>query len=203
METGETSTNAMPENLAVQFSPKTGQNKGNGESDEAVEPTATAQGVCSPLLCLLTSKETVPRLLECEKAILVAREHDYDRVPERCELTQITPAILQAAGSERAQQVLVECTDATPRTCESRKISRHHGTRRSTSLRNALLDSQKMLLSARQDLLKPPEDTVSAHVREMVSLQASLIRELQEQLHVQGLELCSVRKEKEQVCYLY
>ena len=132
----------------------------DGPSLEANEPTAAAETPFSPLLSLLTSEETVPALLECEKAVLVTKEHDYDRVPERSELTQLTPTILRIsteADAERALQALEEVTGKTSTAPDPRRSQRNRG----SSLKDALLDCHQMLLSTRQKLLEPADESIS------------------------------------------
>lgn len=188
--------------MAMRFSPDQAQSKENGRSATATEPSAVAETPFSPLLSLLTCKETVPSLLECEKAVLVTREHDYDRVPERSELTQLTPTILRIAteaDAERAMQASEGLTASTSNSLESRRRPHKKLAKPTPSLKDALLDCHQMLLSTRQKLLQPSETSVPGHLREMVGLQASLIYDLQEQLHARDVELGFVRREKDQV----
>ena len=188
--------------MAMRASPNQAQEKVDGLNGSAAEPVAAARTPFSPLLSLLTCENTVPSLLECEKAVIVTKEHDYDRVPERCELMQLTPTILRMATETEAARAMREMDSlvaGTSNESEPRKKSQRKQTKCAPSLKNALLDCQQMLLSTRQKLLQPSEDCLSAHLRRMVGFQASLIHELQEQLHVRDVELVSVRREKDQV----
>lgn len=188
--------------MAMRASSGQAQEKVDGSNCSAAEPMAAARIPFSPLLSLLTCEETVPSFLECEKAVLVTREHDYDRVPDRCELTQLTPTILRLATEAEAERAIQEADrlfTGTSNDSEPRKTSQMRRTKNTPSLKDALLDCHQMLLSTREKLLQPSEESASAHLREMVGLQASLIHELQEQLHVRDVELGSVRREKDQV----
>lgn len=168
----------------------------DGPSLEANEPTAAAKTPFSPLLSLLTSEETVPSLLECEKAVLVTKEHDYDRVPERSELTQLAPTILRISTEADAERAVQALEEATGNTTAVHTSQRNQG---GSSLKDALLDCHQMLLSTRQKLLEPADESISRHLREVVDLQATLIHDLQEQVHLRDVELSSARRDKEQV----
>lgn len=151
---------------------------------------------CSSLASLLLCTEAAPSIMEHEKAILVAKEHDYARRPSDYGLMQLTPLILQQMddGSALAADDVME-------NCRASRNGQSSETRRQVKslCKKDLLACQQMLLSARRDLLRESDEGVPGHLREMVVLQASLINTLQEQLHVREVELTSVRREKEQV----
>lgn len=194
-QTGGGRTQAM----AMRSCASNADSKDDVPTIQSTEPTAAAEIPFSPLLSLLTSRECVPGLLECEKAVLVTKEHDYDRVPERCELAQLTPTVLRNTTEpdvERAVQALERATGNMSSAPDTRRRSQR---RQESSVKNALLDCQQMLLSTRQKLLQPDNDSVSGHLRQLVGLQASVIHDLQDRLHSRDVELGTVRRDKEQV----
>lgn len=136
-------------------------------------PVVTAQKcLVSPLLRIFSSKEVVPRILEYEKALLVMKEHDYAKAPERPEVLKLSSLLVEP-----------------PLLCED--------SRDAMADVNTLMNTRKDLLQFRESSSK--DSVVSSHLRDMVGMQIELIREQQEQLHAKDKELNTVRKDKEQV----
>ena len=141
--------------------------------------SSTLNKCLSPILGLFGRREFVPLLLEHERALLVIKEHDYAKTPDR-------PEVLQLSS--------IHTTDL--------------GNRNGDIASMAPNKDAKTLLNARTDLLLLRESfnhernelSVVGHLRQVVGLQVALIREQQEQLHEKDKDLSAVRKEKEQVC---
>ena len=146
------------------------------QSEEAVNSVT----IPSPLTAFLTRSELVPHVLQLEKSLLVIKEHDYANVPDRA-------AILQAS-------VFLEHT-AEP--TNSNDVARTAGT--SCAPHDELLNCCGELARLRRSLLRSDENVASRHLREVVSLQAALVREQQEQLYAKDRELASIRKDRDQV----
>lgn len=131
----------------------------------------------SPLMGLFGRKEYLPYLLEHEKTLLVVNEHSYAKAPDR-------PEVLQLSNIHSTQ---LSCPDGD--IADGMKDT------------EALLNARTDLLSLRDSLNRERnEPSVVGHLRQVVGLQVSLIREQQEQLHGKDKELGAVKKEKEQVC---
>ena len=149
-------------------------------SEEAVACLNTAP-IPSPLTAFLTRNELVPFILELEKSLLVSKEHDYAKAPDRTAIFQATTILERKA----------ETTDArgrTETTCGSRAPPY-----------DELLNCCGMLAKLRCSLLRDDDEVTSRHLREVVSLQAALVREQQEQLYCKDRELASIRKDRDQV----
>ena len=139
-------------------------------------PAVTAQKCfVSPLLRIFSSKEVVPRILEYEKALLVMKEHDYAKAPERPEVLKLSSLLVEP-----------------PLLCEDSRESVD-----AIGDMHTLMNTRKDLLQFRENSSK--DSVVSSHLRDMVGMQIELIREQQEQLHAKDKELNTVRKDKEQV----
>lgn len=143
------------------------------------EPCSSNLNNClSPILGLFGRKEFVPCLLEHEKALLVIKEHDYAKKPDRPEVLQLSSIHTTSLSNQDG-----DIASLTPN------------------------KDAKTLLNARTDLLllresfnqERNEPSVVGHLRQVVGLQVALIREQQEQLHEKDKDLGAVRKEKEQV----
>lgn len=151
-----------------------------GQSEEAV-PSLNSVPYPSPITTFLSRSDFVPFILELEKSLLVSKEHDYAKAPDRV-------AILQA-------------TTVFERTTESTSDS--YGPRTDAGARaeafDELLNCCGELAQLRSGLLRNGENVTSRHLREVVGLQAALVREQQEQLYCKDRELASVRKERDQV----
>ena len=132
----------------------------------------------SPLLRILSSKEIAPTILEYEKALLVMKEHDYAKGPERPEILKLSSLLEEPCEIMKGGEQLVD----------------------SLADINVLLNVRKDLLQFRESVSKRDENLVSSHQREVIGMQIDLIREQQEQLHDKDKELNTVRKDKEQVC---
>lgn len=142
----------------------------------------------SPFAALLTCSEVAPRLLEHEKALLVIKEHDYAKAPESPELLQLSALYMsdEGRGSE------LTSSEVTSTRNDSLNLSRKE-------MKEILLGCRSAMLGLRENLGRRDEESACGHLREVISLQVSLIREQQEQLHEKDKELHLVRKEKEQV----
>ena len=146
---------------------------------KASVPVATAGS--SSLAALVSCREVSGEMMEYEKAVLVTKEHDYVKGPE---LTQLAP-LLKSAWPAR-EEVSTDDVGKKKPGKQSQKVE--------------LLSVINSLSLARENLLSDENGGASSHLASMVSLQATLIHELQEQLHVREVETNTVRREKEQVC---
>ncbi len=155
----------------------------SNQSSSASDNTSSRKYDIPPLLRIFTSKEIVPVIFEYEKAILVMKEHDYARVPERKEVLKLSSLLDEAP-------LLYE---------EQQRDSQPPGAFSDLTM---LLNTRKDLLQFRASLPKREDGMVTDHHREVIGLQIDLIREQQEQLHDKDKELCTVRKDKEQVSSL-
>ena len=147
----------------------------------------------SPLTSLLVCREVAPRILEHEKALLVIKEHDYAKVPDRPELLQLASLCM----SEEGNFALLGSGEDNSLPLNGPSNS----TRTRKAMKDLLLNCHSDVMRHRESLLnrKQDENSLSSHFREVVSLQVALIREQQEQLYEKDKELSTVRKEKEQV----
>ena len=135
----------------------------------------------STLAAILACREASPGIMEHEKTILVMKEHDYAKTPD---MSQLAPLF----------RILTEetVTDGANRT-KSRRRSRKN---------SELFNVRQTLSEARTNLLKD-DGALSNHLNKMVSLQATLIHQLQEQVFFKGLETATVKRDKEQVSQSY
>lgn len=131
----------------------------------------------SPLLSIFSSKEIVPRVLEYEKAILVMKEHDYAKRPERAEVLQLSSLLEGLPFAPEEQKESTKLSDPV----------------------SLLLNSSKDIQDFRESLCRKEDGLVTNQLRELVSMHVELIREQQEQLHDKDKLLSTVRKDKEQV----
>ena len=131
----------------------------------------------SPLLSIFSSKEIVPRILDYEKAILVIKEHDYAKKPERAEVLQLSSIIEAFPFASEGQTETTEFSDPV----------------------SVLMNATKDIQDLRESLCRREDSLISSQLRELVSIHIELIREQQEQLHDKDKELSTVRKDKEQV----
>lgn len=138
----------------------------------------------SPLINLLTCREVAPSILEYEKALLVIKEHDYAKAPENPQLMQLSPLFMTDEGNG--------CGLTSSGAFASPSLNRK-------TMKGVLVNCRKDVFGLRENLARKDEDSMSCHLREVVSLQVALIREQQEQLHEKDRQLNAVRKEKEQV----
>lgn len=134
----------------------------------------------SPLLSIFSSKEIVPRILEYEKAILVIKEHDYAKKPERAEVLQLSSIIEGFPFASEGQKGATMLSDPV----------------------STLMNASKDIQDLRESLCRREDSLVSNQLRELVSIHIELIREQQEQLHDKDKELSTVRKDKEQVSFV-
>ena len=149
-----------------------------GGKASAPVPVATAGS--SSLAALVSCREASGEIMEYEKAVLVTKEHDYVKGPE---LTQLAP-LLKSAWPAKEEASTSDVGRKRPR---------------KGSQKAELLSVINSLSLARESLLSNESGEASSHLTSMVSLQATLIHELQEQLHVREVETNTVRREKEQV----
>lgn len=157
-------------------------------ADEVVGRDAVS---CSSLASLLLCSEAAPSIMEHEKALLIAKEHDYAKTPNDYGLVQLTPLILQQMEKANCESENFQAP-TNDQNSEARQQVR-------SLVKKDLLGCQQTLLSARRNLLRESEEGIPGHLRELVAMQASLVNTLQEQLHVREVELSTVRREKEQV----
>ena len=146
-----------------------------------LSPSTSTKYAMSPLLRIFSSKEVVPVALEYEKALLVMKEHDYAKSPDRSEILKLSSLLGEPFQSCQEQREEVQPVEAA------------------ASDVNTLLSTRKDLLLLRGSLSKREDNFVSNNLRAVVSMQIDLIREQQEQLHCKDKELNTVRKDKEQV----
>ena len=139
----------------------------------------------APLINLLTCREVAPSILEYEKALLVIKEHDYAKAPENPQLMQLSPLFM---ADETNGCGLTSSGDFASPSSFNRK-----------AMKGVLVNCRKDVFGLRENLARKDEGSMSSHLREVVSLQVTLIREQQEQLHEKDRQLNAVRKEKEQV----
>ena len=149
-----------------------------GQSEEAAAGCNPAPAP-SPLTTFLTRRELVPFVLELEKSLLVSREHDYAKAPDRL-------AILQATT------LLERKTEGAVNGGEARTTSR-------AELCDELLNCRGELGRLRRSAPRSEENATCRHLRAVVGVQAALIREQQEQLYCKDRELASIRKDRDQV----
>ena len=146
--------------------------------------------VPSPLTTFLTRNELVPFVLELEKSLLVSKEHDYAKAPDRAAVFQATTLL-----------------ERKPQTTNHDDSTRSEASCGSSCSRMApcdeLLNCCGELTRLRYSLLRSGEKTAARHLREVVSLQAALVREQQEQLYCKDRELASIRKDRDQVFIIY
>ncbi len=134
---------------------------------------ATTKSSLPTLAAILACREASPGIMEHEKTILVMKEHDYAKTPD---MTQLAPLF----------RLLTE--EAV--TSDNRKSFRKGSAE--------LFNVRQTLSHVRTSLLKD-DGAVSNHLNKMVSLQSTLIHELQEQVFYKGLETTTIKREKEQV----
>lgn len=147
----------------------------------AISPLDFAGRNSSLLLRIFSSKEIVPKVLEYEKAILVMKEHDYAKKPDRAEIVQLS-SLLQGftASPEEENTTALNRTDPV----------------------SIVLNLRKEIQEFRESLAMSEDGLVTSQLRDLVSMHIELIREQQEQLHDKDKELSTVRKDKEQVSFL-
>ena len=154
----------------------TDENEKEREEEQVSSDMKTSKGpgdIASPsLAALLLCREYVPSVMEYEKAVLVMKEHDYAKVPE---FTQLTPLLRHLTTSG----------EPSPSARESQP--------------EALTSVQDTISLYRSETLLGLDNGVSPYLKTMVSLQATLIHELQEQSYIREIETNTVRREKEQV----
>jgi hypothetical protein len=156
-----------------------------GQSEEA--PVAT--GITpypSPLSTYLTRSELVPFVLELEKSLLVSREHDYAKAPDRL-------AVLQATA------LLERSSDGAITHNSGRGVEAKTESSRAEQCEELLNCCGELGRLRRSALLCSGENATSRHLRAVVGLQASLIREQQEQIYTKDRELASIRRDRDQV----
>jgi hypothetical protein len=156
-----------------------------GQSEEA--PVAT--GITpypSPLSTYLTRSELVPFVLELEKSLLVSREHDYAKAPDRL-------AVLQATA------LLERSSDGAITHNSGRGVEAKTESSRAEQCEELLNCCGELGRLRRSALLCSGENATSRHLRAVVGLQASLIREQQEQIYTKDRELASIRRDRDQL----
>ncbi len=146
------------------------------DSTKEQDMTGTAAAPLPTLAAILAYREASPRIMEHEKAILVMKEHDYAKTPDMSQLAPLFHLLTGQAGGN----------DARPR--RSKPLRKGSGV---FNVRQALADVRMKLLNE--------GGAVSDHLTRMVSLQATLIHQLQEQVFFKGLETTTIKREKEQV----
>ena len=157
------------------------------QSEEAADSLNTMP-VPSPLTTFLTRSELVPYVLELEKSLLVSKEHDYAKAPDRAAILQATTVIerkAEATNEDEHDRAAPEAVCGSPDSRPTPYLD--------------LLNCCGELARLRCSLLRRDENVTSRHLREVVGLQASLVREQQEQLYCKDRELASIRKERDQV----
>ena len=154
------------------------------QSEEAVN-SVNSVPVPSPLTAFLTRSELVPHVLQLEKSLLVIKEHDYANAPDRAAILQAS--VFLEHTSEPTNSNDVARTAET--SCVGPRAAPH----------DELLNCCGELARLRRSLLRRDENVASRHLRDVVSLQAALVREQQEQLYAKDRELASIRKDRDQV----
>ena len=146
----------------------------------------------SPLTALLLCRDIAPRIMEHEKALLVMKEHDYAKAPDKPELLQLASLLV----NEGEKYVKLTSNESVGARSEPLNLNRK-------AMKDLLLNCRSDVLGLRENLVRrEKDDVVYGHLREIISLQVALIQEQQEQLHGRDKELSTVRKEKEQVWLL-
>ena len=161
--------------------------KSKDRRDNSLEEVTSSGHLLPCLAALLVCREATPKIMEHEKAVLVMKEHNYAKAPE---LTQLAPFLQQ----------LICPTDQTQSDppIDSENI-RSLGRKQKNCSKLELLGISETIMKTRQNTMLGEETSVSPYLRSMVTLQASLIHELQDQLHTREIETNTVRREKEQV----
>ena len=150
----------------------------NTSEEEGMKDMAVTGSSLPPLAALLACREVCSSVMEHEKAILVMKEHDYAKAPE---LTQLAPFLRRLTEDEQKH---------------SPDISSNENRRQRED--SELYSVRQSLAEVRLNLLLG-ESSTSTHLKNMVTLQAALIHELQEQIYFKDVETNKVRREKEQV----
>lgn len=151
----------------------------NGQSTRGTEKTSQMPTLAAILAC----REASSGIMEHEKTILVMKEHDYAKTPD---MSQLAP-FFRLLSEERPSLDVEQST--------GEKKPRRKGSSELFNVRQALADTRASLLMDTNPL--------SDHLNSMVSLQATLINQLQEQVFFKGIETSTIRREKEQVQYMY
>ena len=182
--------------------PKEGE---NGDKPPCLKGRNHRLASPADLLTLLACRELSPRLLEHEKALLVIKEHDYARPPDRPLILQLASMYGREGEEARASEACpLEGTPAADNAqhAQARAETDDPDTNRHVSAEEVLLNCCSDVLRLRASLARRGGDggeALASHLRDVVGLQVTLIREQQEQLHEKDGELKTVRKEKEQV----
>lgn len=132
------------------------------------------------MAAIMSCREASSGIMEHEKTILVMKEHDYAKTPDMSQLAPFFRFLSEERGVDNDQ---------------SRMKIGHKGSGKLSSVRKALADNRASLLV--------DESPLSNHLSSMVSLQATLINQLQEQVFCKGVETSTIKREKEQVPYVY
>lgn len=168
------------------------------------------------LLACLACRELSPRLLDFEKALLVVKEHDYARPPDRPMLLQLASMYVREAEGTANKASVRERAAAPGHGQEAAAVARSAAEARGETeggeagCRGRHVTAEDVLLNCRNDVIglraslarRGSDDdgaALATHLREIVGLQVALIREQQEQLHEKDGELKAVRRDKEQV----
>lgn len=155
-----------------------------GQSEEAAVHSRSSP-TPSPLTTFLTRSELVPFVLELEKSLLVSKEHNYAKAPDRVAVLQATTLLERRSEADICHQE----GGGEAKTGSSR-----------AEQCGELLNCCGQLGRVRRSvLLCSDESATSRHLRAVVGLQAALIREQQEQLYSKDRELASIRKDRDQV----
>ena len=157
-----------------------------GQSEEAAVASGTPPAP-SPLGTFLTRRELVPFVLELEKSLLVSREHDYAKAPDRVAVLQATTLLERRSNAAITRNSVGGGDEARNESSRAEQCE---------ELLNCCGDLGRLRRSA---LLCSDESATSRHLRAVVGLQAALIREQQEQLYTKDRELASIRKDRDQV----
>lgn len=167
--------------------------------EDPVEPT-------THLSLLLASRDLLspsPWPTETEKAVLVLKEHSYACLPQ---ITQLAPFLHRLASSIEEKDKKDDINPATTFKATTDKLSSSPSSSPSSSKARSLLRNVRQTLSdTRRSLLIEEGGGVgeksmgSSHFREMISLQSTLIHELQEQVQLKDAESNMILREKEQV----
>lgn len=148
-------------------------------------PSSGCVRLSPDIMGLFASRELAPVVLEHEKALLVIKEHDYAKAPER-------PDILQLSNIHEAHNISRSSLEA-PFERESCVASPRK------PYKDVLFNCRSDIARLREKVSHQDDSLVGTHFRNVVSVQVALIREQQEQLHEKDRELGAMRKEKEQL----
>ena len=150
-----------------------------------VQDVADTISTLPSLAAILACRDASSGMMEHEKTILVMKEHDYAKTPDMAQLAPLLHFLSE---------------DGLPSEEGVSKLTAEKGNKKAFMKRPELLNVKMALSEARTRLLQ--EDSgLSTHLNKIVSLQATLIHQLQDQVFFKDLEMNTIKREKEQVSF--